>query len=81
MGEGEPSVARLAGQVTNQDPAVGLRAVYELRRLLEELERLHVDNARELGWTWQSIASALQVSRQTVHEKHAARRKATGKED
>jgi hypothetical protein len=48
--------------------------------LLEELERLHVDNAREQGWTWQGIATALQVSRQSVHEKHAGRRKATGKE-
>ena len=28
----------------------------------------------------QEIAAALQVSRQSVHEKHAARHKATGKE-
>jgi len=71
----------LAGQVTSKDPAVGLQAVVALRRLLEELERLHVDNAREQGWTWQSIATALQVSRQSVHEKHASRRKTMGKED
>lgn len=71
----------LAIQVTNKDPAVGLQAVVALRRLLEELERLHVDNAREQGWTWQSIAAALQVSRQSVHEKHATRRKVTNKED
>jgi hypothetical protein len=71
----------LAGLVTSKDPAVGLQAVVALRRLLEELERLHVDNAREQGWTWQSIATALQVSRQSVHEKHASRRKAMGKED
>ncbi len=77
----ETPAARLAGQVTNKDPAIGLRAVFELRRLLEELERLHVDNARDQGWTWQNIATALQVSRQTVHEKHAGRRKAMGKED
>jgi hypothetical protein len=37
--------------------------------------------AREQGWTWPSIATALQVSRQSVHEKHASRRKAMGKED
>jgi len=72
--------AALAGQVTNTDPAVGLRAVVALRRLLEELERLHVDNAREQNWSWQDIAAALQVSRQSVHEKHAGRRKAQGKE-
>jgi hypothetical protein len=70
----------LAAQVTNKDPAVGLRAVLELRRLLEELERLHVDNARDEGWSWQAIAESLQVSRQSVHEKHAARRKVTGLE-
>jgi hypothetical protein len=77
----EDTPASLAGQVTNKDPAVGLQAVVALRRLLEELERLHVDNAREQGWTWQSIAAALQVSRQSVHEKHAVRRKATGKKE
>jgi hypothetical protein len=76
----EETPASLAGQVTNKDPAVGLRAVVALRRLLEELERLHVDNARDQGWSWQSIATALRVSRQSVHEKHASRRKATGKE-
>jgi gentisate 1,2-dioxygenase len=70
----------LAARVTDKDPAVGLRAVLELRRLLEELERLHVDNARAEGWSWQGIAEALQVSRQSVHEKHAARRRVTGLE-
>jgi len=79
MGSKETPAA-LAGQVTNKDPAVGLRAVVALRRLLEEMERLHVDNAREQNWSWQDIASALQVSRQSVHEKHAGRRKAAGKE-
>jgi hypothetical protein len=81
MGTEDPSAVSLAGQVTSKDPAVGLRAVVALRRLLEELERLHVDNAREQGWTWQHIATALQVSRQSVHEKHATRRKVTGKEN
>jgi predicted DNA-binding protein (UPF0251 family) len=73
--------ATLAGQVTSKDPAVGLRAVAALRRLLEELERLHVDSARDQGWSWQDIASAMKVSRQTVHEKHASRRKAAGREN
>ena len=77
----ENTPAALAGQVTSKDPAVGLRAVVALRRLLEELERLHVDNARDQGWSWQDIATALLVSRQTVHEKHASRRKAMGKEN
>lgn len=77
----EGSPVELAGQITNSDPAVGLRAVVALRRLLDELERLHVDSARDQGWSWQDVASALRVSRQTVHEKHAGRRKAEGKED
>jgi Homeodomain-like domain-containing protein len=73
--------ADLAGQVSNKDPAVGLPAVVALRRLLDELERLHVDNAREQGWSWQDIATALRVSRQSVHEKHARRRRTTGLAD
>ncbi|WP_255954438.1 hypothetical protein [Streptomyces odontomachi] len=81
MSAEESPAAALAAQVTNKDPAVGLQAVVALRRLLEELERLHVDSARDQGWTWQSIATALRVSRQSVHEKHASRRKAMGKED
>ena len=81
MSDAETPVTALAAQVTGKDPAVGLRAVLELRRLLEELERLHVDNARTQGWSWQNIANALQVSRQSVHEKHAARRRATGLEN
>jgi hypothetical protein len=77
----EETPASLAGQVTSADPATGLRAVAALRRLLWELERLHVDHARDQGWSWQDIATALQVSRQTVHEKHASRRKAMVKEN
>jgi hypothetical protein len=71
----------LAAELSSKDPAVGLRAVVALRQLLEQVERLHVDNARETGWSWQDIASSLRVSKQAVHEKHAPRRKALGKED
>ncbi|MFE0021124.1 helix-turn-helix domain-containing protein [Amycolatopsis sp. NPDC059021] len=81
MSAEEPSATALAAEVTNKDPAVGLQAVAALRRLLDELERLHVDNARDQGWTWQHIAAALRVSRQAVHEKHATRRKLTGEEN
>jgi hypothetical protein len=76
----DPAPSDLAAHVTDDDPAIGLRAVFEMRRLLEELERLHVDNARSRGWSWQAIASVLQVSKQSVHEKHAARRKVAGLE-
>ena len=64
----------LADASSSRDPEVGLRAVAALRRLLEQLERLQVANARAAGWSWQEIASELGVSRQAVHKKHAARR-------
>jgi DNA-directed RNA polymerase specialized sigma24 family protein len=63
----------LARAVDSTDPGVGLRAVAALRRLLEQLEALQVDNARTHGWSWQEIAAALGVSRQAVHKKHAIR--------
>ena len=70
----------LAGQLGSKDPAVGLQAVAALRSLLDQIERLHVDNARDLGWSWADVARNLGVSRQSVHEKHAPRRKSMGKE-
>jgi hypothetical protein len=60
--------------VESRDPEVGLRAVAALRQLVEELEELHVDNARGLGWSWQAIAEALGITRQSVHKKHHVRR-------
>jgi len=77
---GATRAAELARRLADRDPAVGLASVAALRRLLEELERLHVDSARDQGWAWQQIADALKVTRQSVHEKHAGRRKAQGKE-
>ena len=63
----------LAVQVASEDPEQGLRAVSALRRLLERLERLHVENARRGGYSWQEIADELGVSKQAVHKKHAAK--------
>ncbi|GAA2458201.1 helix-turn-helix domain-containing protein [Actinomadura vinacea] len=63
----------LAEAVDSRDPATGLAAVAALRRLTDELEALHVANARTQGWSWQAIASALGVRRQSVHKKHARR--------
>ncbi|HLM89144.1 MAG TPA: helix-turn-helix domain-containing protein [Streptosporangiaceae bacterium] len=63
----------LAAAADSPDPRTGLRAVAALRRLLEQLEALQVDNAREHGWSWQEIAEILGVSRQAVHKKHARR--------
>jgi hypothetical protein len=60
--------------VDSRDPAVGLAAVAALRDLVEELEELHVDNARTVGWSWQQIADSLGVTRQSAHKKHHVRR-------
>lgn len=66
---------RLNDAVDSRHPMVGLAAVSALRQLVEELEELHVDNARALGWSWQAIAEALGVTRQSVHRKHHVRRR------
>lgn len=71
------SMTELAVAVDSPDPAAGLAAVAALRKLADELEALHVRNARTLGWSWQAIASALGVRRQSVHKKHARRVAAT----
>jgi DNA-directed RNA polymerase specialized sigma24 family protein len=66
-------VRELADGAASNDPDVGLRAVAALRALAERLEILQVDNARELGWSWQEIARRLGVTKQTVHRKHGKR--------
>jgi hypothetical protein len=65
--------SKLAGDMASTDPAVGLRAVASLRKLVESVEALQVQAARDRGWSWQRIADALGVSKQAVHKKHGAR--------
>ena len=69
----------LADAAGSRDPVVGLRAVAALRRLLDSLEVLQVQNARDHGWSWQEIAASLGVSRQAVHNKHAGSRRLIGR--
>lgn len=64
---------KTAEKATAKDPQVGLRAVAALRRLLEQLEAIQVENARNNGWSWQEIAESLGVSKQAVHKKHRRR--------
>jgi hypothetical protein len=66
--------AEIVQDLDHRDPKVGLRAVAVLRRLIEQLEALQVDNARANGWSWQEIAEVLGVTKQTVHRKHSRRR-------
>jgi len=61
-----------------RDPADGLAAVVELRRLADRLEDAEVVRALQDGWTWALIAEALGVTRQAVHKKHAKRVKELG---
>jgi hypothetical protein len=63
----------LASAASAADPRTGLRAVAALRKLVEHLEFVQVRNARARGWSWQTIADALGVSRQAAHQKHAHR--------
>ena len=60
----------VVAQTASEDPEVGLRGVASLRALLETVEELQVRRARELGWSWQQIASLLGVSKQAVHQKY-----------
>jgi hypothetical protein len=71
--------SRLASDAAAADPDVGLAAVAALRRLLEQLEALQVDNARAGGWRWADIACRLGVSKQAVHRKHAPRLRLLGR--
>jgi hypothetical protein len=54
------------------EPEIGLRAAASLRVLAEQLESLHVARARQMGWSWQEIASCLGITKQAVHRKYAA---------
>jgi hypothetical protein len=71
----ERDATAFAGKATSSDPAVGLAAVASLRGLLDSLERLQVERARQTGWTWQRIATELGVTKQAVHKKYGERRR------
>jgi hypothetical protein len=67
------ALKELIPAIDGRDPQTGLAAVAALRRLVEELEAVHVGNARARGWSWEAIATALGITRQSVHKKHAER--------
>lgn len=66
----EDKMSLLTERASSPDPGEGLRAVAALSRLLDELEALHVVNARRAGWSWREIADKLGVTKQTAHRKH-----------
>ena len=57
------------------DPEQALVAIAEMRRRLDALEAAHVDDALRMGWSWQRIGTALGITRQAAHTRHAARRR------
>ena len=71
--------AQVATAAGSKDPSIGLKAVRSLRVLVERLEALQVDNARDHGWTWEQIAEQLGVTRQAVHKKYARGRSMSGR--
>lgn len=60
----------LAGDAGDPDPLRALRAVSEMRTEIDRREAILVRRARNLGYGWQMIATALGVSRQAVHKKY-----------
>lgn len=64
---------RLMDAATSEEPDIGLTAVVALRQLVEVLEELQVNRARQLGWSWRDIARRLGVTKQAVHYKHGLR--------
>jgi hypothetical protein len=64
---------RLMDAAASTDPDAGLTAVVALRQLVEVLEELQVDRARQQGWSWRDIAIRLGVTKQAAHYKHGLR--------
>jgi len=63
----------LIGSAGGREPLAELHRLAEVRRDLARAEEVQVRKARNLGFSWQAIASALGVSRQAVHKKYGRR--------
>ncbi|MDQ4137700.1 MAG: hypothetical protein M3116_02480 [Actinomycetota bacterium] len=63
----------LASESGDEDPLKALRALHAMRGELDAQESLLVRKARNLGYGWQMIATALGVTRQAVHKKYGRR--------
>jgi DNA-directed RNA polymerase specialized sigma24 family protein len=61
----------LIEETNSGEPLEALSDVYRLTQTLSSLTRSLVLYAREQGESWEHIAAALHVTRQTVHERFA----------
>lgn len=51
-------------------PLAALEAIAEARKCLSAIEREAVAKAREMGASWEDVAFALGVSRQTLYQRY-----------
>ncbi len=63
----------LTGAAEDEPPLRAIQEITRRRRELERAEEAAVRRARVAGFSWQTIAMSLGVSKQAVHKKYGRR--------